>query len=743
MSMRLMGLGLVSGLFLCTAEPARADGPPPVEAFAALPDIRDAQLSPDGRYLAVVRQGEARSGVFLYEIADGQGSRPAVVAPEDARVTGIAWAAPGRVLIQAEQAGALSRLGGATILHQIISVRADGSDPVILQNRIEGLAGRDGEGPSTDQALVALLPDREGAVLISGRDQDGTVSLYTADLESGAARLIERGRRDPRGRTLTVRWLSTPDGENLVRWNVEGIGAEARMEIETRLRGKDWSEIVRHGVSERPPFTILGFAPGEGRLFTVAPDEDGRPALHLYDIAARTLTLSPDDPGTGAVTGIAADPRTGVLLQVETVADRRVSVPIDGTLAALRARIDRSFAPDRDNRILSSTQGYLYHVVESGGPSVPTTTYLFDSRANEARRIGMAYPDLGPGPHAPVEALSFQSRDGLALRAYVTRPKRPGGEADAPPLVVLVHNGPAMGLLPALGDAARDSRPEGFGTLTPGTQTGRTPRALRRGEAIDDIRLNWLRTPNFRDVLLNRTFGGRPVPPAQDLSPHGGAERRAVMAFHYLAQFLASRGYAVLQPNYRGSEGLTRSIQAAGDGEWGLAMQADLFDAVAEVGARGIADVSKVCFAGQGYGGYAALMALAGAGAADAAAVPTCAIAVAPLTDLGAAIAEADGPSAAAYWARALGPGWTDGPARTRRSPVSRAGAMVGPVLLIHAEDDPVVPFAQSEAMAAALKAAGKPVTVVALEGTGHGLQREADRARALTAMEAVLADAF
>jgi dipeptidyl aminopeptidase/acylaminoacyl peptidase len=90
--------------------------------------------------------------------------------------------------------------------------------------------------------------------------------------------------------------------------------------------------------------------------------------------------------------------------------------------------------------------------------------------------------------------------------------------------------------------------------------------------------------------------------------PHGGPAGRDVLDFNYWTQFLASRGWAVLQVNFRGSSGYGDEFLQAGFKRWGLEMQDDLTDAAQYAIDQGIADPERICIVGGSYGGYAALM---------------------------------------------------------------------------------------------------------------------------------------
>jgi dipeptidyl aminopeptidase/acylaminoacyl peptidase len=111
--------------------------------------------------------------------------------------------------------------------------------------------------------------------------------------------------------------------------------------------------------------------------------------------------------------------------------------------------------------------------------------------------------------------------------------------------------------------------------------------------------------------------------------PHGGPESRDVYGFDTLAQFLASRGYLVFQPQFRGSGGFGRAFAELGYRQWGQRMQNDVTDGVRHLIETGRADASRICIFGASYGGYAAL-----AGAAFTPDLYRCAVSWAGVSDL-------------------------------------------------------------------------------------------------------------
>jgi dipeptidyl aminopeptidase/acylaminoacyl peptidase len=214
--------------------------------------------------------------------------------------------------------------------------------------------------------------------------------------------------------------------------------------------------------------------------------------------------------------------------------------------------------------------------------------------------------------------------------------------------------------------------------------------------------------------------------------PHGGPAARDVLQFDWWAQALAASGYAVLQPNYRGS---TESVQlfTAGFGEFGRKMQTDLSDGVRFLARKGVVDPARVCIVGASYGGYAAL-----AGVTLDPGVYRCAISVAGPSDLPRYRGRTHGRSGHGdsptqrYWDRYWGATSPDDPILATISPSRHAANVTVPVLLIHGRDDTVVPYEQSEIMADAMEDAGKPVELVTLNGEDHWLSRGATRLQML-----------
>ena len=215
------------------------------------------------------------------------------------------------------------------------------------------------------------------------------------------------------------------------------------------------------------------------------------------------------------------------------------------------------------------------------------------------------------------------------------------------------------------------------------------------------------------------------MPPGRDsakglpavIMPHGGPFGfYDTTRFDWLAQAFASRGYAVFQPNFRGSGGHGTAFEIAGYGESGSKMQTDISDGLAELVKQGIVDPMRVCIVGWSYGGYAAQ-----AGVTVQQGLYRCAVSMAGLSDLRMRSYELQHETNSdPMTMRTLETEFGEGRNLDEVSPIRFVGKVSVPVMLIHGKDDTVVNYDQSRRMAEALKSAGKQVEFVTLPNGDH-----------------------
>lgn len=238
-------------------------------------------------------------------------------------------------------------------------------------------------------------------------------------------------------------------------------------------------------------------------------------------------------------------------------------------------------------------------------------------------------------------------------------------------------------------------------------------------------------------LTIPKGAGKEPLPLV--VYPHGGPWARDFWGYDGQVQFLANRGYAVLQMNFRGSTGYGKRFLNAGNKQWGDAMQNDISDGVAYLVCRGIADPDRVAIFGGSYGGYATLAGLAFT------------------PDLYAAGVSYVGPSNLITLLQTIPPYWATGkgqwaerigsldnpedlPRLKRQSPLFSARNITAPLLVIQGANDPRVKQAESDQIVSALRGLGREVEYLVAPDEGHGFRCAENRLVVAVAMERFLA---
>jgi len=301
-----------------------------------------------------------------------------------------------------------------------------------------------------------------------------------------------------------------------------------------------------------------------------------------------------------------------------------------------------------------------------------------------------------------------QSSDSTKLLINVSGPSEPGG------LYLYERGGDAQWLL----DTMKDLAVEDMGVMISLSYKAR-----------DDQRIPAFMTlpPSITDSADLKNL------PAIIL-PHGGPYSRDAERFDYLAQFFATRGYLVLQMNFRGSAGYGKSFAEAGRNNW-VVMQEDVEDGMRWLIRKGYADPDKSCIAGWSYGGYAALM-----GAVRTPDLYQCAVAIAALSDIPEAISDAESYiNGAARAKRTFGSLMDDRDLMRANNPVQQADQIRVPVFMAHGESDASVQFDQYEKMKRRLESAGVDGTYMSFEDEDHYISNQANRQAMLEGIEAFL----
>lgn len=246
------------------------------------------------------------------------------------------------------------------------------------------------------------------------------------------------------------------------------------------------------------------------------------------------------------------------------------------------------------------------------------------------------------------------------------------------------------------------------------------------GRALASVKVVTIAAPDGVSIPAYLTLPpGKPASrlPAVIL-PHGGPSARDVWGFDWLAQFLAARGYAVLQPQYRGSAGFGDAwLNENGFRNWRTSI-GDITASTKWLAAQGIANPDRTAILGWSYGGYAALQS-----AATEPELYKAVIAIAPVTDLEMLKADFRDFTVSRLIDKEVG----TGPQVSEGSPLRHAAAIRAPVLLVHGDLDTNVKIAHSEKMDAALKSLGKQSELITFKGLDHQLDDSDARTQMLT----------
>ena len=253
------------------------------------------------------------------------------------------------------------------------------------------------------------------------------------------------------------------------------------------------------------------------------------------------------------------------------------------------------------------------------------------------------------------------------------------------------------------------------------------PQLMAEKAAIKYQARDGLEIEGFLTLPKGETGSPRPA----IIFPHGGPISFNGGGFDYWTQYFASRGYVVLQMNFRGSSGYGYDFMASGLQSWGLEMQNDVEDGTRWLIKEGIADPDRICVVGASYGGYAALM--------EAARNPDlyrCAVSFAGVTDVAYLVKSSRRYTNYEIVQEQIG---SDLKELRQRSPLSLADQIGIPVLLGHGTDDRSVRIQHGRKMYRELEESGKDVTYLEFEGGDHYLSNEVHRLEFFKAMDLFL----
>ncbi len=479
---------------------------------------------------------------------------------------------------------------------------------VLLENR---------EGSKRIFNILSQDPERFLVELI-GREFSS--DIYEVNLGSFIARRVYRSASG-------VDIVSDLNGEIRGRRELEGTGKNTRISFSYKHPETGQWEVHHELVAiKREGLDPVGFDMDGRRVYM--RDNTGREksVIRTYDLITRELGAPLFGGGDIEAIGVLQASNSedfGKIVGFTGISERAVTHYTDPRLAQIQTRLYEALPADQQHRIISMSEDYTIMVIRSKGVREAGNYHLLVN-GQQLLPLGRSYPFLEPDKLANMEFLTYKTRDGLEIPAYLTRPSK----------------------------------------------------------------------------------GKEPYPTV--VMPHGGPWARDVLGWDLWAQFLANRGYAVLQPQYRGSDGWGQTLWRAGDGEWGQKMQDDKDDGARWLVKRGIADRDRIAIFGYSYGGYAAMAATVRSDSPY-----QCAISGAGLSELRSFNKVTfDNPFIRQYQKPAIG----------GMSPLDFVKDAEIPIYVFHGERDQRVPINQSEKFVKALKRAGKEVKYQKIVDLWHSL---------------------
>ena len=633
--------------------------PPPVAAFANGPFVRDAALSPDGRYVSWITAVQDIDVAMVKDLSVANSRPVPVLSNQKDKRLALQWCrwATSRRLLCSLRAG-LHDMGLVLMVTRLVAVDPDGKNlQLLFQDR--GAVSADSE---FQDVVVDWTPGKPDTVLVEAR-QD-LMSGYDRSMNNGGNEVIGRTIEDYPGVyelnvvTGTLRrlleghgplsvYLADHHGNVRLGWGIVAGTAQIQYEARDPHTGL-WQRLLKfEAFSGTRALEPIAICQDDTDYAYALGDHEGRDALWRIDLTSRNPPALQFSHPVVDIDGpvFASD---GRLVGVFYETDRPSIYYVDPAFVRADQALQQ-ILPNEFFRIVGTAKGGSLMLVHASSDVDAGTYYLLDSAHGRLSRLGTAYPELDPATLGRMQSISYPARDGTSIPGYLTLP--PGARPEHLPLIVMPHGGPI----------ARDS---------------------------------W--------------------------------------QFDPVRAFLVSRGYAVLQMNFRGSSGYGEKWFYDAHQDWGGLTYSDIVDGARWAISKGIADPARMCIVGWSFGGYAALL-----GATRDSALFHCAISIAGVSDLSLLSSQWGYFMSSAIARAQIG---TDSAKLRRDSPRNFAADVRIPLLLVHGDNDAQANVEQSDAMDRALTKAGKPHEYIRIKDADHQLRRPSERAALLSAVEKFLA---
>ena len=652
--------------------------PQPLENFARMPQMRDLAISPDGRYVTFISAMDDASVVMIFDTQTG-GAFKRIAASDPGRfdVERCGWANKDRVIC-----GLVGNIRGRKYaevpFYRNMAVDATGANIKTLDVLAE--KGNMMAQTTTPQNLNGAA----FAAKVGGNAGSGNYGMFQYGQKSGRTFEYFSGQRSDQ----MLDSLPEEHDKVLIQTNYEGnsFPSVASLNVytgrrEVRVRA---SPPIRNFLTDGQGAVVMGWGlSGKLSASYFSRSAAGRDWVPMTKLAGFT--------GDRPLVPLGVAPLEKIAYAFGDFEGRRALWALDLT-------------DQRDPEVLVK-----HSSVDVASPLLTNDRRFLGVRYDLDRPLAY-YND--PAVREALKQINTQFASSFSVVADMN--------LDAKTLVVRSLSDTDEGTyylynldekkLKRLGQAYPELKPESLGTMKP-----------IKYKAADGTEIRgYLTLPN--GVVAEKL-------PLVVL-PHDGPAERDVWEFSYLRNFLANRGYAVLQMSFRGSGGFGQAWKNSAKGAWGGVPYSDIVDGARWAVAQGVADPKRICIAGTGFGGYAALL-----GAERNGDVFRCSISINGITDLQMFKEHASmfGPADEAWVAEQVG---SDTAALKAQSPTENASGVSIPVLLVHGDLDWRVQIDHSKKMESELRKLKKNYKAVYIKGAGHELDRKSDRMTLLKEVE-------
>ena len=641
-------LAAVLGLFLAagSAPATAAPTPPSAQDFARLPQISDVSVSPDGKHVAALTSLDGENNVISVWDTSALNQKPYILGASHVRFLGVAFIKNDRLLVGTVQTLTAAEFKGHLRKPFITDLQGKNWRTLLPENRAnqsEDVAFYD---RTSSPSLISSLPLDPQNILVEDNRVETNGDVYRVNVYTGTAERIEKGAENFFGYQADLKGQIRAKTEV----NFDGDKVYLAQWIRNPDNGK-WEEHFRSYAKDRQNTEIVAFTTDPNIIYVRTPNGGDHDGIYEYDIRHRKIGEAAFSHKMFDAEGVRESVNSSDVGKVLGFSYRGVTQSIywtDDKMASIAAGLRQAL-------------GVKSHTLDWIDPGTGVTAAI-------------------EVPDGPSIAIASHSNDLRYVVVKKSGPKDPGE-------YYLLTDGSKLELL---------------GKAMPWINRG----ALGDTQVVEYPARDGLMIPGYLTLPDKGVFGPGPYPTL--IEPHGGPWSRDYLDWNSVGwtQYFAARGFAVLEPQFRGSEGWGQKLWRAGDGEWGQKMQDDKDDGVKWLIAQKIADPKRVAMFGYSYGGYAAL-----AAAIRPNGLYQCAISGAGAGDLG----EIERATFDSRYQREF-----QHPTIKGLDALAHAKEAQIPVFLYHGDRDRTVRLEQSLKFASALKSAGKPYRLLVIPDMGH-----------------------